>query len=60
MEAMVPQRDKEAPKTPEGLPVSLPVAILETQNNMEYRGIMDSMEELKKAITHQCQIPCQH
>ena len=35
LETMVTQRDKGEPKKSEGLPVSLPVLILETQNNTE-------------------------
>ena len=38
LEMMVSQRAKESPKTPEGITVSLLVAILETQNNTEGRG----------------------
>ena len=52
LEMMVPQRAKDSPKTSEGIPVSLPVTIPVTQDNMEVRGIMDSRAELKKAVIH--------
>ena len=57
---IVPQITKQAPKISEELPVFLPVTILETQNNMEDRGRMDSMVKLKKTVIHQCQIPGQN
>ena len=57
MEIMVTQRSKEAPKTSEGIPVSFPVTIQETQNNMNYRVSMDSTMKLKKTLIHQRQIP---
>ena len=57
---MVTQIAKEVPKTPEGLPVSLPVLIPEKQNNMERRGSINVTVELKKMAIHQCQIPVQH
>ena len=40
LDMMVPQRTKQAPKASEGIPVSLPVTILETQNNTKYGDIM--------------------
>ena len=43
MERMVPQRAKESQKTSEGIPVSLTVAIPETQKKREDRGSMDSI-----------------
>ena len=51
LEMIVTQRSKEATKTPEGLTVSLPVAISETQNNTEVIGSMDRRVELKKTVT---------
>ena len=60
LEMMVPQRANEVPKKPEGLPVSLPVAMQENQNNTKDIFIMDSTVELKKTITHQRQIPGQN
>ena len=51
---------REAPKTSEGLPVSLPVAIPETKNNTEKIGSMENMVELKKMEIHQIQIPGHH
>ena len=60
MEMMVPQRANEAPKTSDGLLVSLPVVIPETQNIMENRGSMDITIELKKTVIHQHQILGQH
>ena len=42
MEMIFSQRSKESPKTSEGLPVSLPVAIPETLHNTEVVGRMDS------------------
>ena len=60
LDMMDPQRIKEAPKTPEGIPVSLLVAIPETQNNKEVRGNMGSMVELKKTVIYQRKIPGQH
>ena len=52
LEMMVPQRDNEAPKTPERLLISLPVTIPSTQNNTEVRDIKNSREEPKKKVTH--------
>ena len=40
---MVPQKDKEATKTSEGLPVSLSVKIQEKQDNMKDRGSSNNM-----------------
>ena len=60
MEIMVPQRAKEANKTSEVLPVSLPVTIPEIQNNTEDRGSMDVTVELKNNVIHQQQTPGQH
>ena len=60
LEMMVPQRAKESPKTSEGHPVSLPVAIQEKQDNMEYRGSRNSMVDLKKTVIDKRQIPGQH
>ena len=57
---MVPQISKEAPKTSEGIPVSLLVAIQETQDNTKYRGSRNRTVELKKTVIHQCQILGQH
>ena len=57
---MVPQGDKEETKTSEGITFSLTVVIPETQNNTEDRGSVDSMEKLKKTVTHQRQIPGHH
>ena len=57
LDMMILQRAKEAPKTSEGLPVLFQVTIPETQNNMEVKGIMDSMVELNKMVIHQHQIP---
>ena len=57
MEMMVPQRAKEAPKTSEGLPVSLSFAIQETQNNTKYRGIRNITVELKNTEIQNCQTP---
>ena len=54
---MVPQISKEAPKTSEVLPFLFPVAIPETQNNMEVKGIMYGTVELNKIVIHQRQIP---
>ena len=53
---MVPQIAKELPKTSERLPVSLPVENPETQNNMDFRVIMDITLELKKTVFHLSQI----
>ena len=60
MEMMVPQRDKEAPKTPEGLTVSSPVSTQGKQYNMDDRGSRSIRVELKKAVIHQHNIPGQH
>ena len=60
LDTMVSQRSGEATKISEVLPVSLPVAILETKIHTECRGSMYSTVELKKAVIHQCQIPGQH
>ena len=60
LEIMVPQRFKEPPKTPKGLLVLLPVSILETKNNTEDRGSMDSTVGLKKTVIQKYQIPYQH
>ena len=60
MEVMAPQRSKESPRTPEELSVLLQVSIIEKQNNMEDRGSMDRMVELKKAVIHQHQVPYHH
>ena len=47
MYTMVSQIAREAIKRSDIIPVSVPVAIPETQNNTEDRGSMDSMVELK-------------
>ena len=60
MEVMAPQRSKESPRTPKELSVLLQVSIIEKQNNMEDRGSMDRMVELKKTIIHQLQIKDQN
>ena len=60
MEMIVPKRVKESHKTSEGLPISLPVAIPYTQNNIEHRGRMDSTVEYKNTVIHQHQIPGQN
>ena len=60
MYIMVPQRSKETTKTPEGIPVSLLVAIQETQDNMKDRGSRDSTVELNDTVIHQLQIQCHH
>ena len=60
MEMMVPQRSKEAPKTSEGLPVSLSFSIQGKQENMKYRRSRNSRVELKKTVIHQRQIPGQN
>ena len=52
LEIMVPQREKEATKTPEGITVSFPLAIQETQDNMKDKGISDITVELKKTVIH--------
>ena len=60
LEMMVPQRGKEAPKTSEGLPVSLPVSIQRKQHKMNVRGSRNRTIELNKMVIHQCYIPGQH
>ena len=60
MEIIFPQRSKEAPKTPEGLPLSLPVSIQGKQANMKDRGRRNSRVELRKTVIQQHQIPGQH
>ena len=60
LEIIVPQISKKSPKIPEGLPVLLLVVIVETQNNMEDRGSMDSMVELNNRVIHPREIPDQH
>ena len=60
LEIIVPKRDKESPKSSEGLPLSLPITITDTQNNTEDKGNMDSTMELKMTVIHQRQIPGQH
>ena len=57
---MVPKRSKEAHKTSEGIPVELTVAIPETQNNMDDRGSVDIMIELKNLVIHKHHIPGQY
>ena len=57
LEMMVPQRSKEAIKEIDGKPVSLPVTIPQTQNNIDDRDSMDSTLELNMAVIHQLQIP---
>ena len=57
---VITQRSKEAPKTPEELPDSLPVAVKETQNNTEEIVSRDSTVELKKVVIIKCQTPDQH
>ena len=57
---MVPQRSKEAQKTSEGLPVSLPVTFQEKQYNTKDKGSRNSTVELKKTVIHQSHIPCQN
>ena len=60
LEIMVQQRSKESPKISVLLPVSLSVAIPETQNNTEDIGRMYIIVELKKTVIHQYQIPDQY
>ena len=60
LKKMVPKSDKQAPKTSEGVPVSLPATIPETQNNTEDRGSIYNMGELNKKLTHQYQIQGQN
>ena len=57
---MVPQRSKEAPKKSEGLPVSLPVSVKETQDNMNGRGSRNITLDPKNTVIYQRQIPGQH
>ena len=60
MEIMVPQRAKEAPKTSEGFPVSLPVTTQEIKDDMKDRHSKDSKVKLEKTLIHQRQIPGHH
>ena len=60
LEMMVLQRAKEAPKTSEGLPVSLQFSIQGKQDNMKDISSRNSRVELKKAVIHQNQILGQH
>ena len=60
LEMMVPKISKEAPKTSEGLPVSLSVAIQEKHNHMKDKVINNIRVELKKTVIHKLQIPGQH
>ena len=60
MDTMVTQRSKEAPKTSERIPVSLPVIIPKTQNNTEKRDIIESTAEVKRTAIYQRKIPGQH
>ena len=55
-EIMVTQRVKEVPKTSEGLPDSLPVAIQEKQDTINDRGSRNITVEPKKKVIHQRQI----
>ena len=57
---MVPQRSEESLKISKGIPVSLPVTILETQYNTEERGSIYIVVEPKKMIIHQRLIPDQN
>ena len=56
LEMMVPQRAKKA----EIILFSFPVAIQETQDNMNDQGIWNITTELKNTVIHQRQIPGQH
>ena len=60
IDIMVPHRAKEAPRTPDGLPFSMPVKIQETQSKKKDRGIRDSTVKLKTRVIHQRQIPGQN
>ena len=60
MEIMVRQISKESPKKSEILPVSLQVAIQETQYNMKDRGRRNITVELKKTVIQQPHIPSQN
>ena len=57
---IVTQISKEAPKTSEGLLVSLPVSIQGKQDNMKERGSRNSTVESKKTVIHQHQIQIQN
>ena len=56
----VPQRYKEAHKSSYILPFSLPVTILDTQNNTEDRYSMYRTVGIKRIVIHQHQNPGQN
>ena len=60
LEIIIPQKFKEAPKTSEGLPVSLTVTIQGKQENMKDIGSSNIMVELKKTVIHQRHISGQN
>ena len=50
LEIMVPKRAKEATKTSEGLPVSLPLSIQGKQDNIKDRSSINRRMELRKVV----------
>ena len=52
LERMVPEIAKEAPKTSEGIQVSLPFSIQGKQDNKKDRSSRNSRTELKKTVIY--------